>query len=101
MRYLVENHDSWEPLLLDRRYSCVYADGLNRFYIAAEHPELKASFAYPPSIHDNFICNREVVLQEQIAALKAQIRKGPFRLRQLVRNPKAFLRETFGIKKER
>ncbi|QNK75212.1 FkbM family methyltransferase [Variovorax sp. PAMC28562] len=51
----VENHASWEPMLLDAGYVFVYADGLNRFYVAPEHAERCAAFKYPPNVFDGFI----------------------------------------------
>ena len=50
-----ENHESWERILLSAKYSFVYADGLNRFYLAKEHRELSGAFKYPPSVFDDFI----------------------------------------------
>jgi len=41
-----------EDILLAARYEFVYFDGLNRFYVAAEHPELKAAFSSPPNVFD-------------------------------------------------
>lgn len=35
-------------------YACVYEDGLNRFYLAAEHAALAAAFRYPPNVFDRF-----------------------------------------------
>lgn len=49
-----ENHESWEPILLGSDYYFVYSDGLNRFYLAAEHPELFPAFKSPPNIFDDF-----------------------------------------------
>lgn len=45
-------HESWEQLLLDADYRFVFFDGLNRFYVAAERPELAAAFSAPVNIHD-------------------------------------------------
>lgn len=42
----------WDPILVAAHYSFVYFDGLNRFYVAAEHPELVAAFAVPPNVFD-------------------------------------------------
>ena len=42
------SHEAWEPLLAQAKYDFVYFDGLNRFYIAHEHPDLRAAFASPP-----------------------------------------------------
>ena len=43
----------WEPLARDAGYRFVYFDGLNRFYIAHEHPELAAAFGAPPNVFDD------------------------------------------------
>jgi FkbM family methyltransferase len=51
----IESHASWEPLILEAGYHFAYADGLNRFYIANSHLELKAAFNYPPNVFDEFI----------------------------------------------
>jgi FkbM family methyltransferase len=42
----------WDPLVVAAGYRFVYFDGLNRFYIANEHPELAAAFAAPPNVFD-------------------------------------------------
>ncbi|WP_285413495.1 FkbM family methyltransferase [Variovorax sp. efr-133-TYG-130] len=41
-----------EDILLAARYEFVYFDGLNRFYLAAEHLELRAAFSSPPNVFD-------------------------------------------------
>jgi FkbM family methyltransferase len=43
----------WDPILRQAGYRFVYFDGLNRFYIAQEHPELAAAFAAPPNVFDD------------------------------------------------
>ncbi|UVS94908.1 FkbM family methyltransferase [Burkholderia glumae] len=48
------SHDKWEAQLLERGYEPVYFDGLNRFYVCAEHPELRAAFDAPPNLFDGF-----------------------------------------------
>lgn len=48
------NWRNWEPLLLHMDYEFVYFDGLNRFYISAQHRELMPLFATPPNIFDGF-----------------------------------------------
>ena len=50
-------HHSWEFLLTDSAYEFVYFDGLNRYYVAQEHAELKPAFATPPNVFDNFVLN--------------------------------------------
>ena len=48
------DYASWEPLIVKARYQFVYFDGLNRFYIAGEHPELAVAFTCPPNVFDQF-----------------------------------------------
>ena len=43
----------WEPRVRAAGYRFVYFDGLNRFYIANEHPELAAAFGTPPNVFDD------------------------------------------------
>ncbi len=50
-----EVHAQWEHLLLDANYQFVYADGLNRFFVAGERQELTAAFRYPPNFFDHFV----------------------------------------------
>jgi FkbM family methyltransferase len=50
-----EVHELWESLLTESNYRFVYADGLNRFYLAHEHAELAISFKYPPNFFDEFV----------------------------------------------
>jgi FkbM family methyltransferase len=45
----------WEPELIAKGYRFAYFDGLNRFYVSEEHPELLASFGPGPNIFDNFM----------------------------------------------
>ena len=51
----VEAFAQWEPILLASCYDYVYFDGLNRFYIAQEHEELKRFFHAPPNFFDGFV----------------------------------------------
>lgn len=46
------SHDAWERLIHEAGYRFVLFDGLNRFYVANEHPELVAAFATPVNVHD-------------------------------------------------
>ncbi|MBK8973273.1 MAG: FkbM family methyltransferase [Hahellaceae bacterium] len=45
----------WEAALLDAGYQLAYKDGLNNFYLAQEHPELKHPLSMPPNILDGFV----------------------------------------------
>ena len=55
----------WEPLLTERGYRFVYADGLNRFYLAEEHADLAPHFALPPNHFDRFVRASEVRADER------------------------------------
>ncbi|NLY09869.1 MAG: FkbM family methyltransferase [Tissierellia bacterium] len=55
----IENYSEWEPILLNANYEFVYFDGLNRFYVAKEHPELKESFKLPPNCFDGFVVDEK------------------------------------------
>lgn len=48
------SYEQWEHVLLDAGYLFVYADGLNRFYIARSHADLRDGFTYPPNVFDDF-----------------------------------------------
>ena len=49
-----ENYEEWEYILIESEYTFVYADGLNRFYLAKEHNELLSAFKYPPNVFDEY-----------------------------------------------
>ena len=51
----IESHDKWEKLILDLEYEFVYFDGLNRYYLAKKHPELKDAFRAGPNVFDGFV----------------------------------------------
>ena len=71
----IENYAEWEPILLEASYECVYADGLNRFYVAKEHQELKSAFKYPPNVFDEFVLAQEVKLREDVEKLTREAEK--------------------------
>jgi FkbM family methyltransferase len=49
-----ESHMEWEPGVLSADYSFVYFDGVNRFYLANERPDLQTHFTTPPNVFDEF-----------------------------------------------
>jgi len=51
------NHDEWQEMITSQGYKFVYFDGLNRFYLADEHDNLKNRFAAPPNISDELFRN--------------------------------------------
>jgi FkbM family methyltransferase len=50
-----ENYAEWEPAMLNKGYEFAYFDGLNRFYVAREHAELKSHFDVPPNVFDRYV----------------------------------------------
>lgn len=78
------SHAAWEPLLLAKGYRFALFDGLNRFYIAIEHPELFEAFNAGANVFDNFalsgnasapFCDelngRNAKLSDELTALRA------------------------------
>jgi FkbM family methyltransferase len=69
-----EVYFQWEELLVETNYVFVYADGLNRYYLAREHEELAEAFKYPPNVFDDFVKVEwvEAKMEIQQAEAKAQ-----------------------------
>lgn len=44
---------AWDPIVIAAGYRFAHFDGLNRFYVAEEHPELIGAFATPPNVFDD------------------------------------------------
>ena len=68
-----ESYNTWENILLSANYQFVYADGLNRFYVAQEHSELLPAFNYPPNVFDDFILHTQQQGNERAQQAEAQI----------------------------
>jgi FkbM family methyltransferase len=61
--------DAWEPLVLEAGYSFTLFDGLSRFYVAKEHPELEEALSYPACVLDGYVTAVQVRLERQLAKL--------------------------------
>lgn len=61
-----ENHQEWEPRLIENGYHLAYRDGLNRFYLDTPFLKWKAHFELPPNHFDGF--TPALAVQEQKAA---------------------------------
>lgn len=75
----VESYEASEQILLAANYRFAYADGLNRFYVAAEHAELLPAFQYPPNVFDDFVRWHQFHAESRAAAAEAELaatRKG-------------------------
>lgn len=68
-----ETSTDWEPLILSAGYSVAYWDGLNRFYVADEHSDLKSAFSAPPNIFDGFITVGQMEAEHQIEEIQLRI----------------------------
>ena len=49
------NHESWEYLINDHSYQFAYFDGLNRYYVADEHIQLRELISVQANVFDEFI----------------------------------------------
>lgn len=68
----IADHEAWEHLILEADYDYVYFDGLNRFYVAKEHSELKEAFGVPPNFWDDFITPKEQELTQEKQELQSK-----------------------------
>ena len=48
------SYADWHQSLEELGYKFAYFDGLNRFYVSLDHPELEARFGPGPNLFDNF-----------------------------------------------
>lgn len=48
-------HEAWEEPVTRSGYRFALFDGVNRFYVADEHPELLPAFVAPPNVLDDFV----------------------------------------------
>jgi hypothetical protein len=77
---LVLAHGADETQAAAARYELAYNDGINNFYVAAEHQELRAALAAPPSALDDFVLRQDhpyayplAEWRERVAGLKEQL----------------------------
>jgi FkbM family methyltransferase len=95
----LHNHDEWEHLVVTKGYEFVYDDGLNRFYLANEHRELKSHFKFPPNFFDGYVKSSEVAwrnraheVTEQYELLRDEYRKSLNKKKSLFRKLKDYLK---------
>jgi FkbM family methyltransferase len=71
----IQIYDEWDSYVLNAGYDFAFTDNINRYYIAKEHGERRASFAFPSDcyIHANDI-RRVTKLEENIASVEATAR---------------------------
>lgn len=86
------SHHEWEPILLRNDYVFAYFDGLNRFYVAKERPELIAPISRPPSVFDGYVLDAIARRDREIAELKSELLAIRSPLKWLISKPLAFAR---------
>lgn len=70
-----ESYSTWEPLLLENDYVMAYADGLNRFFVADEHDELRQALRYPPNYFDDFKQHALVAVETELERVRQHARE--------------------------
>ena len=74
-----DSSPAWEDVLTAAQYRFAWFDGLNRFYVAAEHADLMRHFTTPPNVFDNYVRHdpateaQVAALHEQVAALRTEL----------------------------
>jgi len=53
----IDTSEQWQALLLNKGYVLTYRDGLNRYFVSSDHPELQKHFILPPNVFDDFQLN--------------------------------------------
>jgi len=72
-RTRTECHLEWENMLISAEFFLVHFDGLNRFYVAQEHGDLKHHFLLPPGAFDRFRPAELVTAQAEVDRLTAAL----------------------------
>lgn len=71
-----QNHEGWDPLVLELGYRFVYFDGLNRFYLSQAHEELADRFGAGPNVFDGFqLTRRSPFVAHAVAEADASARE--------------------------
>jgi FkbM family methyltransferase len=68
----IPSHEAWEASLLGLGYTFVYFDGVSRFYVSDEHPELRQVFGPGPNFFDFFVLADTSLFIDTSAATEAQ-----------------------------
>ena len=65
-------HEEWDGPVQAAGYRFVFGDGVNRYYVADEHPELVGAFALPPDDYLPARVIREIeTLRRELAEARA------------------------------
>ncbi len=50
----LDTSENWESLIIEKDYTFVFHDGLNRYYLSNHHHELLDEFKFPANVFDDF-----------------------------------------------
>jgi FkbM family methyltransferase len=74
----VASYAEWDPVITAQGYRYAYFDGINRYYVAEEHDELRRELATQANYLDDYVSSREAAAvraaqtaQSELAALRA------------------------------
>lgn len=78
------NVESWEGLVIDAEYKLVLFDGLNRYYVRHDEPDLMTRMAAPANCLDDYIPHEYAVrieqLERELKAARSQVVHSPLPL---------------------
>lgn len=66
-------HGAWEGLILSAGYLFAFFDGLNRYYVRREEPELVAKLAVPANCFDSYVTYSEQCNLDRVHALNYRL----------------------------
>lgn len=76
-----QNYDGWHDLVVSHSYEFCLFDGLNRFYLAAEHAGLTPKLAYPACVFDQpFVSVANPTAHAELLAMYAKLQESADRL---------------------
>lgn len=68
-------HGTWEPILLDSRYTFAAFDGINRFYVPVELSDLCEVLAPPVTVLDDWQTHRQLAADEAVQRLEQRVQQ--------------------------
>lgn len=69
----VQSFVDWEPELTAAGYEFTLFDGVNRYYVSPDHPELTAALSYPACALDDFETARNAELVRLVSETRAEV----------------------------
>jgi FkbM family methyltransferase len=72
-RSTVTSVEDWEPLVLEAGYTFTLFDGLSRYYVSEDHPEIVERLSFPACPLDDFVTVRQQEQDVRIAQLTDEV----------------------------